>query len=90
MQKAAAINLRIEPSIKTRLEKLAKVTNRSKSFIVGNALESYLDVNEWQIKGIQEALQEAESPTAEWISHDELKAKWETKRVQMALSLIHI
>lgn len=84
MQKAAAINLRIEPSIKTRLEKLAKVTNRSKSFIIGNALESYLDVNEWQIQGILEALQEAESPTAEWISHDELKAKWETKRAQMA------
>ena len=38
--------------------------------------ESHLDANEWQIKGIQEALQEAESPTAEWISHDELKAKW--------------
>jgi hypothetical protein len=31
---------------------LAKVTNRSKSFIVGNALESYFDVNERQIKGI--------------------------------------
>ncbi|MHB8056635.1 MAG: CopG family ribbon-helix-helix protein [Desulfuromonadaceae bacterium] len=84
MQKVAAINLRIEPSIKTRLEKLAKVTNRSKSFIVGNALESYLDVNEWQIQGILEAIQEAESPTAEWIGHDELKAKWETKRAQMA------
>lgn len=84
MQKAAAINLRIEPSIKTRLDKLAKVTNRSKSFIVSSALESYLDVNEWQIKGILEALQEAESPTAEWTSHDELKAKWEKKRAQMA------
>ena len=84
MQKAAAINLRIEPRIKIRLEKLAKVTNRSKSFIVGNALESYLDVNEWQVNGILEALQEADSPTAEWVSHDELKAKWEMKRAQMA------
>jgi predicted transcriptional regulator len=84
MQKAAAINLRIEPRIKIRLEKLAKVTNRSKSFIVGNALESYLDVNEWQVNGILEALQEADSPTAEWVSHDELKAKWEIKRAQMA------
>ena len=84
MQKAAAINLRIEPRIKIRLEKLAKVTNRSKSFIVSNALESYLDVNEWQVNGILEALQEADSPTSEWVSHDELKAKWEIKRAQMA------
>ena len=84
MQKAAAINLRIEPGIKARLEKLAKATNRSKSFLVGNALETYLDVNEWQIKGIIDALQEAESPTAEWIDHEDIKARWEAKRAQVA------
>ena len=84
MQKAAAINLRIEPEIKDRLEKLAKATRRSKSFLVGDALETYLDVNEWQIRGIIEAVQEADSPNAEWTSHEDLKAKWEAKRAQMA------
>jgi RHH-type rel operon transcriptional repressor/antitoxin RelB len=84
MQKAATMNLRIEPGMKTRLEKLAKATNRSKSFIVENALETYLDVNEWQIQGIIDALQEAESPAAEWISHEDMKAKWEAKRAQVA------
>lgn len=84
MQKAAAINLRIEPEIKDRLEKLAKATRRSKSFLIGDALEAYLDVNEWQIKGIIEAVQEADSPNAEWINHEDLKARWETKRAQMA------
>jgi predicted transcriptional regulator len=84
MQKAAAINLRIEPSIKDRLEKLAKATRRSKSFLIGNALEVYLDVNEWQIKGIIEAIQEADSPTAEWVGHEDLKTRWETKRAQVA------
>jgi RHH-type transcriptional regulator, rel operon repressor / antitoxin RelB len=80
MQKAAAINLRIEPEIKTRLEKLAKATHRSKSFLVGHALEAYLDVNEWQINGIIEAVQEADSPNAEWTSHEDLRARWEAKR----------
>lgn len=84
MQKASAINLRIEPLIKTRLEKLAKATNRSKSFIVGNALETYLDVNEWQVNGILEAIQEADSPSAEWISHEDIKAKWEARHAEMA------
>lgn len=80
MQKAAAINLRIEPKIKERLEKLAKATHRSKSFLIGHALEAYLDVNEWQLKGITEAILEADSPNAEWSSHEEVKAKWEAKR----------
>lgn len=84
MQKAAAINLRIEPEIKTRLEKLAKATHRSKSFLVGHALETYLDVNEWQISGVIEAVREADSPDAEWVAHEDLKTKWETRRAQMA------
>lgn len=84
MQKTAALNLRIEPAMKTRLENLAKTTNRSKSYLVSSALENYLDVNEWQIKGILEAVQEADSPTAEWINHADLKSKWESKRAEVA------
>lgn len=84
MQKAAAVNFRIEPEIKTRLENLAKVTRRSKSFLVSHALETYLDINEWQIKGIVEAVEEANCPDAEWITHDDVKAKWEAKRAQVA------
>ena len=80
MRKAAAISLRIEPEIKTRLEKLARVTRRSKSFLVEDALEAYLGVNEWQIRGIMEAMQEADSPDAEWTPHEALRASWEAKR----------
>ncbi len=53
-------------------------------FIVESALETYLDVNEWQIQGIIEALHDAESPAAEWISHEDIKARWETNRDQVA------
>jgi hypothetical protein len=48
------------------------------------AIESYLDLNEWQIKGIIEAVKEADSPSAEWTNHADVKAKWEAKRGQMA------
>lgn len=84
MQKAAALNLRIEPAIKTKLENLAKVTKRSKSFLVSSALENYLDINEWQLNGIIEAIQEADSPAAEWVNHTDMKSKWESKRAEMA------
>ena len=49
------------------------------------AIESYLDLNEWQIKEIIEAVKEADSPSAEWTNQADVKAKWEAKRDQMAL-----
>ena len=84
MIKTAVVNLRVKPTTKKRLEALAQVTRRTKSFIAEEALEAYLDVNEWQTKGIIEALKEADSPSAEWTDHADVKAKWEAKRAQMA------
>ena len=75
--KAAAINLRIEPEIKSRLERLAEETNRSKSFLVGRAIKNYLDANEWQIEEIKMGLKEIES--GDTLAHAVVKAKWEGK-----------
>ncbi|MEI7639471.1 MAG: hypothetical protein WCJ37_19305 [Syntrophus sp. (in: bacteria)] len=75
--KAAAINLRIEPEVKIRLERLSEETKRSKSFLVGHAIKDYLDANEWQIEEIKMGLQEVES--GETVPHAAVRAKWEAK-----------
>lgn len=82
--KNAVVNLRVKPATKQRLEALAQVTRRTKSFLVEEALETYLEVNEWQTRGIIEALAEADRPEAEWTDHAALKAKWEAKRDKLA------
>jgi predicted transcriptional regulator len=79
MLKAARLTVRVKPDTRTRLDNLARITRRSKSYVIEEALEQYLDVNEWQIKGIQDALLEAEIPGAVFEDHDELLAKWEAK-----------
>lgn len=79
MLKAASLTVRVKPSTRTRLDNLARITRRSKSFVIEDALEQYLDVNEWQIKGIQEALHEADSSGAVLVDHDEVLATWEAK-----------
>ena len=84
MNKTAIVNLRVKPATKKRLEALARVTKRTKSYIAEEALEAYLSVNEWQVKGIIDAVQEADSLNAEWTDHADIKAKWEAKRAQMA------
>jgi len=76
MLKAANLTVRVKSTTKERLEALARATRRSKSYVIEEALEHYLDVNEWQIRGIEDAVAEADTPDAEWISHEDvLKAR---------------
>jgi RHH-type transcriptional regulator, rel operon repressor / antitoxin RelB len=79
MLKAASLTVRVKPETRTRLDALARVTRRSKSFVIEEALEQYLAVNEWQIQGIQESLAAADSPDAEWVDHDGVLADLEAK-----------
>ena len=79
MLKAASLTVRVKPDTRSRIETLARATRRSKSFVIEEALEQYLDVNEWQIKGIQDALIEADSHEAIFVDHDEVLAQREAK-----------
>ncbi len=74
MLKAASLTVRVKPDTRNRLDNLARITHRSKSFVIEEALEQYLDVNEWQLKGIQEALLDADSPGADFTDHDDVLA----------------
>lgn len=79
MTKTASLTVRVKPDTKRRLDALASSTRRSKSYVIEEALEQYLDVNEWQVRGIKEALSEAERPDATFVDHDEVLARWEAK-----------
>jgi RHH-type rel operon transcriptional repressor/antitoxin RelB len=54
------LTLRLEDSLKKKLERLAKSTRRSKSFLAAEAIREYVAVNEWQIQEIKKAIQEAD------------------------------
>ncbi len=49
-------SVRVGRSSKSRVEKLAKSTGRSRSYFAAEAISAYLDTNEWQIAGITRAL----------------------------------
>jgi len=71
------ITVRIDDSIKDRLEKLAKTTSRNKSYLVTHAIKDYLEVNEWQIKEIKAGIKEADA--GHLIDHDTILKKWESR-----------
>lgn len=53
---STTFTIRVDSTAKKRLEKLAKSTGRSRSFLAAEAINEYLDVNEWQVAGIKQAI----------------------------------
>lgn len=66
------LGVRLEPELEQRLSVLAKKSNRSKSYLVKEALRRYIDQLETQEKRRQETLErwEAYEQTGETIEHD--------------------
>lgn len=53
---STTFTIRVDAAVKKRLETLARSTGRSRSFLAAEAIGEYLDVNEWQIAGIHQAI----------------------------------
>ncbi|TSA16434.1 MAG: ribbon-helix-helix protein, CopG family [Betaproteobacteria bacterium] len=61
MPDSTTISIRLDETVKERLDHLADATHRSKSFLAAEAIRAYVDLNEWQIGEIKSALQEADA-----------------------------
>lgn len=79
MPKDASLTVRVKHDTRERLDTFSRVINRSKSFVIEQALEQYLALNEWQIKGIQDAMDGVDKGAGVLVDHDAVRAKWEAK-----------
>ena len=69
--RSTTFTVRVDAAAKKRLERLAKDTGRSRSFLAAEAINDYLDVNEWQISGIKRAI--ASLDRGKGVSHERVK-----------------
>jgi RHH-type rel operon transcriptional repressor/antitoxin RelB len=75
------VSVRLARSTKARLQQLAKSTGRSRAFLAAEAIEEYLEINEWQVAGILGAM--ASLDRGKGIPHQRVKewvASWETRK----------
>lgn len=63
--------MRVNSAVKKRLEKLAKNTGRSRSFLAAEAINEYLDSNEWQVASIKQAIVSLDR--GEGVPHQQVK-----------------
>jgi predicted transcriptional regulator len=58
--KTATVSAKVDPKIAKKLELLVKATDRSKSYLVAEAIETYVEDQAWQIEAIREGIKEAD------------------------------
>jgi predicted transcriptional regulator len=55
-----------------KLDAIAAAADRSRSYIVNEAIDYYLDLHDWQTRRIEERLEIAQGDDASWVPHDEV------------------
>ncbi len=61
MPESAVLTLRLDAKLKTKLDRLSKSLNRSRSFVAAQAIQEFVSVNEWQISEIKKGVAEADA-----------------------------
>ena len=68
----AAFTIRLDDEMLAKLDALAADTDRSRSWIAAKAIESYIELNAWQIEQIKAGL--AEADRGEFVTEADLDA----------------
>ena len=68
---STTFTVRVDATVKKRLEKLAKNTGRSRSFLAAEAITEYVSVNDWQVAGIKSAV--ASLDQGKGVTHQQVK-----------------
>lgn len=66
------MTVRVDRRTRDRLERLSRATARSRSFLAAEAIDAYLDRNEWQIQATTEGLADANADRL--VEHDDVDA----------------
>lgn len=76
---AKAISLRVEKNKIDELDRLAEELKRDRSYVINEAIETYLDIHKWQIEHIKKAIKQADNNefASEKQIQDALK-KWQS------------
>ena len=72
------VSVRLPEDVLTHVDELASSLDRSRQWVVIEALRQYLSHKGWWVQAVREGLAEAQDP-ANLVDHEEVKAKWEAR-----------
>ena len=72
------VTVRMPSEVTEKLERIAERLDRSRNWVINEAIERYLDVYDWQTARIAERLDQAEHGGT-FVPHDQVMARLEAK-----------
>jgi RHH-type rel operon transcriptional repressor/antitoxin RelB len=75
------VSFRLDTEKVEALDDLAKALDRDRTYLLNEAVEAYLDVQQWQLEHIRAGIRQAEA--GKLIDHAEVKkiaSKWRARR----------
>jgi RHH-type rel operon transcriptional repressor/antitoxin RelB len=72
MADTTVLKVELHQPLNDRLELISRDMRRSKSDLAAEAIEAYVDLNEWQVAGIKQAM--ASLDRGEAIAHESVRA----------------
>lgn len=77
MTTESALTITIGEDKQKKLDKLAKSMERSRDWVVNQAIDQYLELQAWQVEAIQKGIESADQ--GELIPHDQVMSHIEAK-----------
>ncbi|MBN2654633.1 MAG: ribbon-helix-helix protein, CopG family [Nitrospirae bacterium] len=74
---ASTITVRLSDETKEKLEAIAKSLDRSRSYLIQNAVEDLIAQYEWQLQEIEAGIKDADK--GKFIEHADLLKHWRQK-----------
>ncbi len=78
MSQSVVLTVRVDEKVKDTLEKLAKATRRSKSFLAAEAIERYVAEEADFIRAVEEGISAADR--GDMVPHEEVLADFNRRR----------
>jgi predicted transcriptional regulator len=72
------VTVRMPPEVTAKLEQIAESLDRSRNWVINQAIQHYLEVYDWQTARIAERLEAAENGGV-FVPHDEVMQQLEAK-----------
>jgi len=72
MNKPTPVSLRLQPELNERVTAIANSLDRSKSWVIEQAIKDYVELEDWRRAAIEEGLKDADDGRV--VAHDDVVA----------------
>lgn len=64
------VSIRLDEKVLSQLDIMAKIADRSRAWLMAQAVKQYVDREAWQVEAIQRSVVKLENGTAKFTTHD--------------------